>query len=164
MPHPPHNAVETSGGDALVQLLRIARAALLITGKNEADALHAALFQRFGRVDQHALTLPRGQPRRQQNNPLVRLHAPGAPQGLHPGGRHLIGLEGAQIRAAMDDDDALAREGVHFNDAVARKFRIGDHDIAARHDRIILHFQRARTCIGAVIGRHERHARASGCA
>ena len=75
--------------------------------------------------------------------------------GVDRGGRRQ-----GEIRAAVDDADALARRRIERAHETRRVMRIGDDDVAARHDRVVEDLDRRASGIAAVVGRHEGQVRA----
>ena len=78
----------------------------------KATSVEARVAQLGRRLDQHLLALPAGEPGGEQHDALVRRDLPGLAQGLDPLRRDGLGREDGEIRAAMDDPDALARLGI----------------------------------------------------
>ena len=76
-------------------------------------------------------------------------------------------IEQGQVDAARNDREQFWAKGIGGEDVVCRRFRIGDHHIAAGHDGIVPAFQRRPRIIDAVVSRHEMHtglARGEQCA
>ena len=153
------DALQPRLGDQRVELLHVAAAPLRIARHDIAHALQPALLQPARRLDQHFLALPAGQPRGHQHDALVRRDVPGLAQPRDPRGLDRAGGEFRKVRAAMDDAQPRPRPGVEARDQAGGIFGIGDHRVAARHHRIIAQFERRSSGIGAMEGRHERHAR-----
>ncbi len=72
--------------------------------------------------------------------------------------RHLFAVEGREIRPARDDNKLVGLCPVRRRDLIRRVLRIGDDEIARRHNAVIELLERRRCLVGAVIGRDERRA------
>ena len=142
---------QPGGGNLAAQFTGIAMTALVIPCQNQPRPA-AALVQTRQRLDHQDLALPAGQPPRQNDHRLVR-------HGAACGGN----VEKPRIDAAPDDADAGRVRTMLAGHVAGDEMRIGNHQVAAGHNRIIAPFQRAAGIIGAMVGGHKRDAEALCC-
>ena len=73
-------------------------------------------------------------------------------------GAIFVGIERADIDAAMHDRDARAHERVAGGYEVGGVVGVGDDDVASRHHAVVEALERVGLAVGAVVGGHERNA------
>ena len=116
-----------------------------------------------GGIDQQERALPAGEAGRQQHDgPVITLHAPLRPQRCHARLVHTIRIKRFKVEAARNGVDLRHRRAVRHHDAVSGVAGIGDHRVAARHDRIVEHLPARLEMHLAVIGGNEMHLLAAG--
>ena len=131
----------------------------LVTGEDEHEAGALLWREQAKRVEGEALPFPAGEAAGQkQDKPRVALKAPGLAQGLHARRCNGLGRKGGAVHAARNGDDTGRVDLVHLRHMCGDPLRIGDHEIALRHDGIVGFLETGGSGIGAVISCDERHA------
>src|SRR6478672_6483327 len=102
-------AGEIHFGDQLLKLAHIEAALAAIAGKDDGKSFAAPSLQKRRGFDQHAMAFALAEARRQEHDLLVRRRFPGLAQTPHAGRVDRARRKAAEIDAAIDDRDALAR-------------------------------------------------------
>src|SRR5258708_15333535 len=152
------NAIETIAGDRMYQLLDIDGVAVRVTCH---DHVHiwgqtAALLQEREGGDHERLRLTPRDLARQQQHALFRPDLPCSPQLRDTLRRYRIRIEVGELYAPRGYHELLRQLWIDLPDMRGRKFRVGDHYVAACHHRVVEPLQRALSAIDPMIGGNER--------